>query len=436
MRERVRSMRKRLVSMLSQALLYLRLLGKWMVLAVICGAACGLTGSLFHHSVHTAGIWFAKFPGLLWGLPVAGLAIVWIYRVTHTDGQGTNDILDHIHLGRGISPQLLPAIFVCTFLTHLCGGSAGREGAALQMGGVIGYHTGMVLHLDDTDRRTTTTAGMAAFFTALFGTPIAATVFALTVVNVGRFYPADLLPALTASLTAFGISVLLGVEPTHFSVTMPATEPVMMIRITLFAAACALLSVLFCEMIHAAERGMKKYLPNPWKRAAAGGILLIILTLLCRTRAYNGAGMESITAAVESGIARPEAFFMKLLFTAITLGSGFKGGEVVPSFFVGATFGAAWGTFFGIPAEAAAAVGLICVFCGATNCPLASIFLAVELFGNGGLMYFAAACVISYVLSGYSGLYSSQVIVYSKFRARYINAGTNAHRLGDGGELH
>ena len=149
------------------------------------------------------------------------------------------------------------------------------------------------------------------------------------------------------------------------------------------------------------------------------------LTLLCGTTDYNGAGMDVIAAAVEEGSARPAAFLLKLLFTAITLAAGFKGGEVVPSFFVGATFGCVVGPLLGLPAGFAAALGMTAVFCGAVNCPLASIFLAVELFGGGGLLYFAVACCVSFVLSGYNGLYSSQRILHSKLKGLYINVHTN-----------
>ena len=154
------------------------------------------------------------------------------------------------------------------------------------------------------------------------------------------------------------------------------------------------------------------------------------LTHLCGTTDYNGAGMEVIAAAVEEGQARPLAFLLKIVFTSITLAAGFKGGEVVPSFFVGAAFGCAVGPLLGLPAGFAAAIGLVAVFCGAVNCPLASIFLSVELFGDGGLLYFALACGISYMLSGYNGLYSSQTILYSTLKAEYINVHTNAHHAG------
>ena len=171
---------------------------------------------------------------------------------------------------------------------------------------------------------------------------------------------------------------------------------------------------------------MQRKISNPWVRVVAGGLAIIALTYLVGTRDYNGAGMEIITAAVEQGTAHPAAFLLKLLFTAITLAAGFKGGEVVPSFFVGATVGCVAAPLVGLPAGFGAALGLVSVFCGATNCPVASVFLSVELFGSEGLWYFALACGISYMLSGYSGLYSSQTILYSKLKARYINVHANS----------
>lgn len=180
---------------------------------------------------------------------------------------------------------------------------------------------------------------------------------------------------------------------------------------------------------------MAHRLKNAWLRAVVGGFGIVAMTYLCGTTDYNGAGMEVVTAAVEQGMAHPEAFVLKMLFTAVTLAAGFKGGEVVPSFFIGATFGCVAGPLLGIPAGFAAALGLVAVFCGATNCPLASIILAVELFGDSGMLYFALACGLSYMLSGYNGLYSSQTILYSKLKAQYINVHTNAHHEGNPHEM-
>lgn len=409
---------------------YIVAMAKWVSVAITTGIFCGIIGSMFHHGVHIATELRAEHPWLLWCMPIAGLAIVGFYKLTKTEGQGTNDIIEAVHHGKGLSILLLPAIFVGTILTHLGGGSAGREGAALQMGGTIGYHTARLCNLDDRDMRTATLTGMAAFFSALFGTPLAATVFAIVVISVGVMYHAAFIPCFTASLVAYAVSLVMGVEPTRFHVEIPATDVSLMLRVGVLATLCAVVSIIFCKVIHVVERQMKKRIPNSWTRVIVGGFAVAILSTVCGTTDYNGAGMEVITAAVEEGTAHPFAFLLKILFTAITLAAGFKGGEVVPSFFVGATFGCVMGPLLGIPAGFAAALGLVAVFCGATNCPIASIFLAIELFGEGGLLYFALICGISYMLSGYTGLYSSQTILYSKLKAQYINVRANEHREG------
>ena len=197
-----------------------------------------------------------------------------------------------------------------------------------------------------------------------------------------------------------------------------------MLPVLVLAIGCALVSILFCRGLRETGRMAARLLPNPYWRAAIGGALIIGLTLLAGSTDYNGAGMELVERAV-SGEANAWAWLLKLLFTAVTIGFGFKGGEVVPSFFVGACFGCVLGGLLGLPAGFGAAIGLVAVFCGVVNCPFASIFLSIELFGAGGLLYFAVACAVSYLLSGYCGLYSSQTILYSKMRAEFINIHTN-----------
>ena len=410
--------------------LYVRTFIKWTAAAAVIGAAGGLVGTLFHFGVHEVTAFRGTHPWVLYLLPLAGLVIVGFYKLTGTDGLGTDDIIDAVHQGKLLPILLLPAIFFGTILTHLCGGSAGREGAALQMGGTIGQYLGRHFQLDDRDLRVATLAGMAAFFSALFGTPLAATVFAIMVISIGVIYHVALYPSLLAALVAYGVSIYLGVEPTRFAVSVPEQTVGMFVRVALLGVLCALVSILFCQVMHGAGHLMKR-IRNPWLRVVCGGAAIIVLTLIFGTD-YNGAGMEIVTAAVEQGtVAVPWAFLLKLIFTAITLAAGFKGGEVVPSFFVGATFGCAAAPLLGLPAGFGAAVGLAAVFCGVTNCPLASTLLAVELFGAEGLLYFALACCLSYMLSGYQGLYSSQTILYSKLKAQFINVHTNAHHAGE-----
>lgn len=396
---------------------------KWMVLGGVIGLVGGIIGSLFHIGVDTATQVRLAHSWVLYLMPVGGLAIVGLYRLTKTEGKGTNDIIASVHFGEQVPGLLVPVIFVSTVITHLCGGSAGREGAALQIGGGIGYQAGRLLRLGEKDLPLATLCGMSGVFAALFGTPLTATVFALEVISVGVLYYAGLVPCLTAALTGYLVSVLMGVPPTRFTVTVPGLEVRTMLLVMVLALLCAVVSILFCRGLHGVERLLKRTLKNPYLRVAAGAAVLIGLTLLTNGD-YNGAGMEVISRAI-AGQADPWAWVWKLLFTAITIGCGFKGGEVVPSFFVGAAFGCVAAGWLGLPAGFGAAMGLVSVFCGAVNCPLASIILSVELFGSGDLLYFAMACSISYLISGYCGLYSSQTILYSKLRAEFINVRTH-----------
>ena len=396
---------------------------KWMVLGGVIGLVGGIIGSLFHIGVDTATQMRLAHPWVLYLMPVGGLAIVGLYRLTKTEGKGTNDIIASVHFGEQVPGLLVPVIFVSTVITHLCGGSAGREGAALQIGGGIGYQAGRLLRLGEKDLPLATLCGMSGVFAALFGTPLTATVFALEVISVGVLYYAGLVPCLTAALTGYLVSVLMGVPPTRFTVTVPGLEVRTMLLVMVLALLCAVVSILFCRGLHGVEHLLKRTLKNPYLRVAVGAAVLIGLTLLTNGD-YNGAGMEVIGRAI-AGQADPWAWVWKLLFTAITIGCGFKGGEVVPSFFVGAAFGCVAAGWLGLPAGFGAAMGLVSVFCGAVNCPVASIVLAVELFGSGDLLYFAMACSISYLISGYCGLYSSQTILYSKLRAEFINVRTH-----------
>lgn len=411
-------------------LLYARAMAKWLMVSLVVGLLCGLLGSAFHYGVSRANMFREVHPWVIYTLPVAGMLAVALYRLFRTEGQGTNNILQEIQGGKGVSLSLIPAIFLTTVLTHLAGGSAGREGAALQMGGGIGYNIGRLLKLDDRDLRTATMIGMAAFFSALFGTPLGAAVFSLEVISVGLIYHAAFIPCFIASLTAYGVALLLGITPERFTVSVPQLSIVMLLRVAILAVLGGTLSAVFCGILHFTEQNMEKLLKNPWGRAFSGGAVILILTLLLGND-YNGAGMGLIRYAIEEGSAVSTAFLWKMVFTAITLAVGFKGGEVVPSFFIGATFGCVVGPLLGMPAGFAAAVGLITVFCGAVNCPLASIFLAIELFGAEGMLFYAFACGLSYVFSGYSGLYSSQRILYDKLKAQFIDVHTNAYHEGD-----
>ena len=390
---------------------FLRAFLRWSLLAILVGAVCGLVGTAFHVCVNYATKWRGELPWLLYLLPVGGVVIVWLYhRLGQSSSLGTDKLFTSIQNRTAVPVAMAPLIFVATFLTHLLGGSAGREGAALQLGGSLGSDIGRLLKLSEDDRRTLTMVGMGALFAALFGTPLTATVFVMEVLCMGHVVYSSFVPCIVASLTAFGVSLLLHMEPEGYTLSVvPGLNWFSALQVTGLAALCAALSVIFCAVMHISGHSFKKWMKNPYVRAIAGGLAIIVLTLLVGSRDYNGAGAQVIERAIE-GEARPQDFILKLIFTAITLGCGYKGGEIVPTFFVGATFGCVVGPLLGMNPGFAAAIALVATFCGNTNCPVASVFLGIELFGGQAVPLFALACAVSYMLSGYSSLYHNQLI--------------------------
>lgn len=395
---------------------------KWAVLAAAIGLVVGAAGTLFGFGLHEVTALRERYRWLLYLLPLGGVAIVGLYRGSrYPDGGSTNSVFLAVRENKPMPLRTAPLIFASTLLTHLLGGSAGREGAALQLGGSIAGAAGQKLRLDDKDIRVFTMCGMSAAFSALFGTPLAAAVFSLEVINVGRMYYAALVPCALSALVGAWLAGTLGLAPTAFELTRTvAVTPLSMLQVLALGALFALLSAAFCVVLHQSGRLYAKLFPNQYIRAAVGGAVVIVLTLVFQTRDYNGAG-ENILRSAIGGEALPWAFALKLLFTAATLGAGFKGGEIVPVFFTGATFGCVAAPLLGLPAPLGAALGMVSVFCGVTNCPIASVLLAVELFGGQSAALFALSCAVSYMLSGYFGLYSEQKILYSKFRAEFID---------------
>lgn len=317
--------------------------------------------------------------------------------------------------------QMAPLIFVTTIITHFVGGSAGREGAALQLGGGLGDMFGRVLHLRDKDKRTLIISGMSAAFSAIFRTPVAASIFAMEVGCVGTMQYSALVPTVIASLTASYVAGKLGLPLAHYDVLqIPEFTPVTALKIILLGMLCALISILFCVILHRTERTMRHRVKNPYLRILLASGILLLLGLILHTEDYFGIGGNIIGSAIR-GNAHWYAFLLKMLFTAVTLGGGFKGGEIVPSFFIGATFGCVFGHVAGISPSLCAAVGMIALFCGVTNCPLASLFISAELFGLDCVPYCLLVIAVSYLLSGYYGLYRTQQFYYSKFANEQIH---------------
>lgn len=396
---------------------------KWVAYACFIGVVVGGVAVAFHHGIDWATELRHHIPGIIWLLPLGGMVIVLLYRVCGMEkDRGTNLVLVAVRDAERLKLRTAPLIFLSTIVTHLVGGSAGREGAALQLGGSLAAYTGRLIRLDEKDSRVMVMCGMAAAFSGLFGTPLTAAVFAMEVVSVGVMYYAAIVPCVVASLTAFMTAQVCGMHAAvgYEAGAAAALTPVTMVQAMLLGGACAVVSVLFCNSTHIATHLYQKHIPNTLLRAAVGGVLVLVLTLLVGDQTYNGAGDPAIRTML-AGETIPEAFLLKILFTAVTLGAGFRGGEIVPVLFTGCAFGTFVGPVMGLPHGFSGALGMTAVFCGATNCPLTSILLAYELFGGEGLPLHALCCGAAYMLSGYYGLYSEQKIVYSKFRAEWVD---------------
>ncbi len=413
-------MAQKLRSRLFDVIPSIQTLVRWLLLAGCTGVACGIVGAAFTWSIAQATALRLAHPWLLFLLPVTGLIIVLIYRACHMeDDRGTDLIIASVRGGQRPPLRLAPLIFLSTVLTHLTGGSAGREGAALQMGGSLSAGIGRLLRLDEKNINTIIQCGMTGLFSALFGTPVTAVVFCLEVVNVGHFRYSALFPCLMSAMVADSIPRALGMPAEAYTLLgLPEMGPIPLLQCGGVAILTAVVAMAFCSLMHQVGHLYKRYIPDQFQRALVGGVLIIVLTLAEGSGDYNGAGAHIIELAIEGHVHVPWAFAWKMLFTALTLGAGFRGGEIVPTLFIGSTFGCAIGPLLGLDPAFSAAISMIALFCGVVNCPLASIFLSIELFGYEGMLFFALACSLSYLLSGQFSLYASQNIVYSKLEAR------------------
>ena len=396
---------------------YIKVLFKWTFISVLIGILGGILGALFHISIDLVTHFRTEFPFIILLLPIGGAVIAAIYSLSKRFGKiDTNRVIDSAAKEESVPIIMIPLIFISSCITHLLGGSAGREGAALQLGGSMGYNIGKLFRFNKSDMHIIVMTGMSAVFAALFGTPLAAAFFAIEVACVGVLHYAALIPSVISAAVAFKIAEGFGISPVAFKIPYIELSVGVFAKVLLLAILCAAVSILFCTAIKASEHYMKKLLPNTYIRGIVGGAIIIVLTMLVGNQSYNGTGMDIINGAIAGISQNPFAFLLKIIFTAITVAAGFRGGEIVPAFFVGATFGSVFGSLLGLDSGFAAAIGFVAVFCGVVNCPTASIFLALEVFGSENILIFAMVCAISYMMSGNFGLYKSQSILYSKLR--------------------
>lgn len=394
---------------------YIKTLLKWVFIAVLTGGIGGIVGSLFHESIDLVTKVRIENPFIIFLLPAGGALIAAMYKICKRFGRiDTNRVIDSASKEDDVPLVMIPLIFISSCITHLLGGSAGREGAALQLGGSIGYNVGKVFRFGRSDMHIIVMTGMSAVFSALFGTPLAAAFFAIEVASVGVLHYAALIPSVISAAVAYKIAAGFGIAPVAFNIPHAELSSVLFVKVIALAILCAIVSIIFCLAIQKGEHYMKKLLPNAYIRGLVGGALVVILTILVGNQDYNGTGMDIINGAIGGESQVHVAFLLKILFTAITVAAGFRGGEIVPAFFVGATFGSVAGSLLGLDPGFAAAIGFVAVFCGVVNCPTASVLLALEVFGGENMLIFAMACAISYMMSGNFSLYKSQNILYSK----------------------
>jgi len=415
-------------------------------LAVPVALAAGSLTALFLWALDRVTEIHWAHPALLWALPPAGMMVGYLYQVWGKGSEkGNNLIIDEIHQpDAGVPLRMAPLVLIGTLVTHLFGGSAGREGTAVQMGGSLAGGLARWFRVGAENRRIMLMCGIAAGFGAVFGTPLTGAVFAIEVLVLGKMQYDAFLPVLTAGIVGDATCTAWGIRHTAYHLDVPANagthapfEALLLVKIAAAAAAFGLAAMLFCGLTHRLQRGFATLSARAPMRPLLGGVIVIALTVLLGTRDYLGLGVQappqgtvSILTSFEEGGADPLSWLWKTVFTSVTVASGFKGGEVTPLFFIGSTLGNAMGQLLNGPAALFAALGFVAVFSGAANTPMACTLMGIELFGAHYAVYFAVACFIAYYSSGHAGIYSAQRAGIPKNTTAAVRAATVRHVSG------
>lgn len=398
---------------------FLSTLTKWILWGSIIGVVVGTTSALLLNFNDYLTEVRENNSFLILLLPIGGGIIGIIYKYYGKGSRKGNDlILEHIHNGQGTIPlRMGPIIFVCTFISHLLGGSTGREGAAIQMGASISEAVNRIFKINPIDRRILIISGISGGFGSAFGAPLAGTIFGMEVVAIGKMKYEAFVPCFVSSLIGHLVSTAWGVKHDHFTIkSIPTITPNTLLKVVIVSILFSLASVLYSQLRHEIKRLSDKYLKQDLViRGVVGGLILLGLVYITGTKDYLGRGLPMVKQAFE-GTVPSFAFLAKIIFTAVTMGFGFRGGEVIPLFFIGATLGNAISPFVGLPTSFLAALGLIAVFSGAANTPISCFLFSMEMFDGKGMTYFFIACLVSYIFSGHHGIYGAQKIYSPKSR--------------------
>ncbi|WP_179400585.1 voltage-gated chloride channel family protein [Burkholderia guangdongensis] len=393
-----------------------RYLCRWLALSSALGALAGSASALFLIALDWATGTRVAHPALLWALPAAGFATGWVY---HHFGQsvarGNNLLIDEIHDPKALVPKrMAPLVLVATVVTHLFGGSAGREGTAVQMGGALADRVTQLFGLGRDERRVLLMGGIAAGFASVFGTPLAGAVFGLEVLAIGRVRYDALLSCVASAIVADAVCRLWGVHHTVYAIPfVPRVSPAGLAATVVAGIAFGVVGMLFAEATHRLSALFKRHIRYAPLQPVVGGLIVAAAATALNVPQYLGLGIPTIEAAFHGALPAYD-FAGKFAFTVVTLASGFKGGEVTPLFYIGATLGNALAPLLAQPAPLLAGLGFVAVFAGAANTPIASTIMAIELFGADVGVYAIVACVVAYLFSGHAGIYRAQRVAIGK----------------------
>ena len=390
----------------------------WAVTAIVIGAICGFFGVMFSRSVGFVTELREKNTWLLFLLPLGGILSVIIYKLLRVKSIGAINVFNCAKSQSDLPSGLAPAVFCGTTISHLFGASVGREGAALQIGGGIAHVISKIFRFDDNTHRVSVMCGMAALFSAVFGTPLAACAFIIEVIMTNLCLSA-VLPILASSIAAFIVAANLGISPEKFHIEeLPNFSLPVVLKTLIITLVCIGVGYFFCKGLAVCKKLAKKHFKNEFLRIIVGGALTVALSITVGGYDYNGSGIEIIASVFETGAVRYEAFALKILFTIICVSAGYKGGEIIPTLFVGTTLGATSAALMGLPLGFGAAVGMAVLFCAATKCPVATILIACEMFGFNNWPIMTAVVLITFLTARYEGLYAKQRTVLSLIKER------------------
>jgi H+/Cl- antiporter ClcA len=419
---------------------FFSVLGQWIFFGTIIGIIVGSTTAFLLETNDYLGEVREKSGWLIFLLPLGGIVIGYIYmnygkvllnNTLHDASELNNLVIEGVHGKKKVLRRMGPIVYLATFITVIFGGSTGREGAAVQMGGSVAEIVNKFFKVNIFDIKILIMCGISAGFGAAFGTPITGAVFGMEMAALGKLKFEGLVPCLVASFVGhFMTTAAWGHKHEEFIIqTVPELSFITFIKVILLSVIFSLLSILYCQLRHGIQNATEKiFKKNHMKRAFVGGIIIVVLTLIVGSQDYNGRGLDMLEQSFKEEVP-PFAFLAKLVFTAVTLGTGFVGGEAIPIFFMGATLGNTLHSFIDLPLSFLAALGLVATFSGAANTPIAAFLLAMEMFDGKGVEYFFVACLVSYIFSGHHGLWPSQKIYEPKSRLYNIANGETIENI-------